>query len=76
MSQLFRNTVQMACPQCGSHNVEVRNTMPSGKQGMGGKVMDWLKELSSLSGPGIGIPMGKKFIVCKDCGKTSMAMFN
>ena len=72
---MFQNPVQISCPQCGSRNVEVRNTMPGAQKGAVGKVMDWLKELAPHSGP-VGMPMGKKFIVCKDCGKTSMAMFN
>ena len=71
-----RNTLHLSCPQCGSHNVEIRNSMPSGRQDTPGKVLDWLKAHGPSLGP-VGMPpMGQKFIVCKDCGNTSSVMFN
>ncbi len=54
------------CSECGSRNTVLRDRPPSGW-------LDWLKDrFMPLTRPNSnGIPMGQKFIVCKDCGHVS-----
>ena len=54
------------CSECGSRNTVLRDRPPSGW-------LDGLKNwLLSASRPNSnGIPMGQKFVICKDCGHVS-----
>lgn len=60
------------CAKCGSKNTILRSSMPSQN--------GWKKLLSDLwdscPSPLPGANNGKKFVVCKDCGHTSVVMVN
>ena len=58
----------ISCSKCGSKNTELRDRPPH----KNADLLDRLKDLFiSLSFDINGIPMGQKFIVCKDCGHVS-----
>lgn len=60
------------CAKCGSKNTVLRNSMPS-RNGLI-RLLDDLLDSCKSGLP--GVINGRKFVVCKDCGHTSVVMVN
>ena len=58
-----------SCLKCGSHNIELSDYHPRNKTELLGRLKNLL--FSFASSDRNGFPMGRKFIICKDCGHVS-----
>ena len=59
---------KFSCSECGSKNTELRDRPPH----KNADLLDRFKDLFIyLSSDRNGMPMGQKFVVCKDCGHVS-----
>ena len=61
----------ITCSKCGSTNVTMQSRPPSNNP------LDWLMSLPDILRDKMNakfgrLPMGEKFIVCKDCGHISI----